>query len=156
MKARTNLGGIAGSTNGSASAFSNMHVDADLDASATVAGGVIGANNSRSEVRNSIVEGSITCSSAAGGIVGSLMAPEREEADGVFIIENNVVNLKAINAGDTPEAVHRIVGYSCIDEGERQVWIENPDWDESIPTHRRVNTRLFPLRLRSISVSIML
>lgn len=133
LKARTNLGGIAGSTNGIASAFSNIHVDADLDASATVAGGVIGANNSRSEVRNSIVEGSITCSSAAGGIVGNLMAPEREEADDVFIIENNVVNLKAINAGDNPEAVHRIVGYSCIDEGERQVWIENPDWDESNP-----------------------
>lgn len=44
-----------------------------------------------------------------------------------------MVNLSAINAGDTPEAVHRIVGYTTIDDGEQTRWVENPDWDPSDP-----------------------
>ena len=133
IKGRTNVGGVIGITNSYSTSVENAHVNAQIEATTATAGGVIGANNSRSTVRNSIVEGTLTASSSAGGIIGRLEKPETPEAADVFIIEKNVVNIDAINAGDEPEYVHRVVGYSSIDEGETTRWVENPDWDGENP-----------------------
>lgn len=133
FKGRVNVAGVAANTNSYSSSIDNAHVVADLEASNDCAGGVVASNNSRTSVRNSIVEGTITATSSVGGIAGSLSPTDEPEAEDLFLIENNVVNLSAINAGDTPEAVHRIVGYTTIDDGEQTRWVENPEWDPSDP-----------------------
>lgn len=128
LKGRLNVGGIAGVSNSYPSTVVNAHVNASLEATNGNLGGVIGSNNSRTTIKTSIVEGSLTCDDSVGGIVGNLAAPDPEEPETGFIIENNVVALEAINAGDKPETVHRVAGYTSADEGTKTIWVPNPDW----------------------------
>lgn len=132
FKGRANVGSVAGVSNSEPSLFENVHVVADLNATDNTAGGIIASDHSRSSVRNCIVEGTIKASSRAGGITGNLAGVTEDPEDG-FIIADNVVNISAMDAGENPEAVHRIVGYTSIDDGEGQVWIPNPNWNPDDP-----------------------
>nr|MDE6127169.1 T9SS type A sorting domain-containing protein [Muribaculaceae bacterium] len=131
IKGNVNIGGVIGVANSYPTAVADCHIDAVIEANGNV-GGVIGTNNSRSTVRNCIVEGSISATSSVGGIVGELAAATDADEEGM-IVENNVVALSAFNVGEAPEAAHRVVGYSSIDDGAQLKWIQNPDWDPEDP-----------------------
>lgn len=137
LTGRTNIGGLAAVTNGGESSLTDNHVNAEITASSSNAGGLIASNNTRATAFNNVVEGTIACDENAGALFGSLAAFE-VETDPV-IVENNVAALTAFNAGDTPTCVHRLVGESSIDMGPRYITVDNPDYDPNGPADEETN-----------------
>lgn len=129
---RKDVGGIIGRTNVEPSSITDCHVNANLSASLQNVGGIVGYNYARSLVKNNLVEGSITGTSNVGGVVGELAPIDVFEAFD-WIVEGNVVALDEFNVGEKPEAAHRIVGYTSIDDGEMTRWVDNPNWDPTDP-----------------------
>ncbi|MDE6528979.1 MAG: T9SS type A sorting domain-containing protein, partial [Muribaculaceae bacterium] len=143
ISGRQNIGGIAGRTNVDPTVISDCHVNADITASVQNVGGIVGDNNSRSLLKNNVIEGSITGTNSVGGVVGNLAATEGyDQFD--LIVEGNVVALDAFNVGENPVAAHRIVGYSSIDDGEQMKWVGNPDWDPSDPNSPSGSYEMIP------------
>lgn len=129
-----NVGGVVGVAISTPSYITNCHVNAEVSASVQTAGSVVGQNSSRSVVSNNVVEGTLAAPENAGAVSGYF-----EMSDGVdpdvrdFLIEGNVVALTALNGGDKPDCVHRVVGFSSADANAREVWVPNPDWNSEDP-----------------------
>lgn len=133
LKGRNNVGGIIATSSSYSSSVDNCHVNATLEATNSTVGGIIADNSSRSIVENCVVEGKITGDTNVGGILGRLGTNSDGMLEREFIIENNIVALDELNIADEHETAHRVVGYTSIDEGTKQQWIDNPDWDPSDP-----------------------
>lgn len=131
FKGRNNVAGVMAVANAEPSTVTDCHVNATLEATNSNAGGIIANNTLRSIVKNCVVEGTITADENVGGILGQLGAPELPEAG--YIIENNIVALQSFNVGTEPKAAHRIVGYTTIDDGTRNMWVDNPEYDPNDP-----------------------
>ena len=137
LSGRQNIGGFAAITGEEASAFANNHVNAEITATISNAGGLVASNSSRSTAFNNIVEGTLTCDENVGAIFGELPSSTLENEDN--IVENNVIALTAFNVGDKPECAHRVIGKSAIDEGTHYITVPNPDWDPNGPGDEETN-----------------
>lgn len=129
LEGRSNVGGLAAGFEVTPSTVTDCHIDASIKGQANV-GGVAGTMN-RSTVKRVLVEGTISVDGAnAGGIAGRLDSAEAEEDENFRVIDNCVVALSEFNVAEDSECVHRIVGYSSIDDGERYEWVPDPNDSE--------------------------
>lgn len=120
--AAVELGGIAGSTDNNGSAITNSASTATLKAQNSI-GGIVGTGG-RSAIERCYFNGTIEATEASmwdgfavGGIVGYLNA-DWSTAQNTLIQNNYAANPTfTLPAGATVKTVHRIVGYSRIDEG---------------------------------------
>ncbi len=132
------VGGIAGFTDRDVS-VTNCHSSADLYGRTTI-GGIVGDNNSRGAVTNCYAEGSIIASGSThtydgvttndmvkvGGIVGSLTPLYTSTTTPSYPIQNCVAALSdilvpqyAITESDSANTVHRILGYSYVNDNPK-------------------------------------
>lgn len=136
--AGSELGGIVGSTSTDCKVV-NCHADVNIEGYNTI-GGIVGAAE-RGGIHTCYVEGSLTATKAngagnykTGGVAGSLSSDWTTTEESVVdpVISGNVVALKSITAGEGG-AVHRIVGYTRLDEDK-----EAMQWDPTLVPVREV------------------
>ena len=145
FKGRNNVAAVMAVANAETSTVTDCHVNATIEATNANAAGIIANNTSRSIVKNCVVEGTITADENVGGILGQLGAPELPEAGN--IIENNIVALTAFNVGTEPTAAHRVVGYTTLDDGPRNMWVDNPDYNPNDPDSSAGSYQEVPARV---------
>lgn len=121
ITANTLVGGIVGETDRDCNVV-DCHANVDIMAHNTI-GGIVGENDSRGKISRCIAEGSITATESSrwygwsvAGVVGNLMGDEA--VSGVEVVSGNVVNVAIELAADgtADGTVHRIAGYTTINE----------------------------------------
>ena len=136
--AGSNVGGIVGSTSTDCKVV-DCHADVNIEGYNTI-GGIVGAAE-RGGIHTCYVEGSLIATKAdrsgnykTGGVAGSLSSDWSTTEESVVdpVISGNVVALESITAGEGG-AVHRIVGYTRLDEDK-----EAMQWDPSLVPVREV------------------
>ena len=134
----SSIGGIAGFTDRDVN-ISNCHADVELNGENTI-GGIVGDNNSRGLVTNCYAEGTIVASGGThtydgvvtndmvkvGGIVGSLTPLYTSTSTPTYPVQNCVAAITAIKVpdyavtdNDSANTVHRIVGYSYVNDNPK-------------------------------------
>ncbi len=136
----SSIGGIAGFTDRDVN-ITNCHADIDIQGTNTL-GGIVGDNNSRGLVTNCYAEGVIEAKGGShtyddvvtndmvkvGGIVGSLTPLYTTTSTPTYPIQNCVSAISefkvpdyAVTDNDSANTVHRIVGYTYVNDNPKAI-----------------------------------